>query len=502
MPATNRKLNYVTLDLNLHTKQGEAFNTPATELLYGGAAGGGKSHLMRVAAVVWAAAIPGLQVYLFRRMHDDLIKNHMEGPKGFRAMLAPWVQAGFATIVQDEIRFWNGSKIYLCHCHDEKDRFKYLGAEIHVLLIDELTTFTEVIYRFLRGRVRAVGLDKMPGEYKGRFPRILCSSNPGSIGHHWVKAAFIDNARPFELRRMDDDEGGMLRQYIPARLDDNPSMQQDDPSYRSKLRGLGSAALVKAMEEGDWNVVAGAFFDCWATDRHVIDPFAIPNHWTRFTSFDWGSARPFSVGWWAVSDGSNIGQRQYPAGALIRYREWYGASGADVGLTLTAEQVADGIRQRERVERYGEYEPINYRVADPSCWKVDGGPSIAERMAKRGVNMRPADNGRVNGWDQVRSRLLGDDIGLDGGFIPMLYVFSTCTAFIRTVPALQHDEDKPEDIDTDSEDHVGDETRYACQSRPYTRKPNVVLPMRGASEMRMSEAWELANNRLKHNARI
>ena len=105
-------------------------------------AGGGKSHLMRVAAIVWASAIPGLQIYLFRRIRDDLIKNHMEGPKGFRSILAAWVLCGFCKIVDDEIRFWNGSKIYLCHCKDEKDRFKYLGAEIHVLLIDELTMYS------------------------------------------------------------------------------------------------------------------------------------------------------------------------------------------------------------------------------------------------------------------------------------------------------------------------------------------------------------------------
>src|SRR5215813_8724108 len=121
------------LHLHLHPKQWTAFESVATEILYGGAAGGGKSHLMRVAAVVWCAAIAGLQVYLFRRVYDDLIKNHMEGPKGFRAMLAPWAEAGWCHIVEDEIRFWNGSRIYLCHCQHEKDRFKYQGAEIHVL---------------------------------------------------------------------------------------------------------------------------------------------------------------------------------------------------------------------------------------------------------------------------------------------------------------------------------------------------------------------------------
>ena len=160
-------------------------------MLYGGAAGGGKSHLMRVAAIVWCAAIPGLQVYLFRRIRDDLIKNHMEGPKGFRSMLAGWSLCDFVKIVDDEIRFWNGSKIYLCHCKDEKDIYKYQGAEIHVLLVDELTHFTETMYRFLRNRVRMVGV-QLPSNYAGKFPRILAGANPGNIGHLWVKATFVD----------------------------------------------------------------------------------------------------------------------------------------------------------------------------------------------------------------------------------------------------------------------------------------------------------------------
>ena len=218
----------VPLNLNLHPKQGEAFNTEATEVLYGGAAGGGKSHLMRVAAIYWCAAIPGLQVYLFRRIRDDLVKNHMEGPKGFRALLADWVLAGFVAIVEDEIRFWNGAKIYLCHCKDAKDVYKYQGAEIHVLLIDELTHFTEPMYRFLRSRTRMVGVTP-PAALKGRFPRILCGANPGNIGHLWVKSSFVDGVRPLEIRRMPDEEGGTLRQYIPARLDDNPSMQSRRP---------------------------------------------------------------------------------------------------------------------------------------------------------------------------------------------------------------------------------------------------------------------------------
>jgi hypothetical protein len=463
-----------TLNINLHDKQQIAFDSPATEILYGGAAGGGKSHLMRMAAITWCAEIPGLQVYLFRRIRDDLVKNHMEGPSGFREFLAGWEECGFVKIVEDEIRFWNGSKIYLCHCKDEKDRFKYQGAEIHVLLIDELTHFTDKIYRFLRNRVRMVGIT-LPAKYKDRFPRILSGANPGGIGHQFVKMTFIDGTEPLKVYEAPKSEGGMQRQYIPAKLDDNPSMQDNDPGYEARLSGLGSDSLVRAMRDGDWDIVEGAFFDNFSRERHVIRPFEIPFDWLCFRAGDWGSAKPFAFGWYAVaqddyttSDGVLI-----PRGALIKYREWYGckkdAQGKfipDTGLKMDATEVGRGVKARDLDD------PISYGVLDPAAFATDGGPSIAERMASKGAFFRPADNKRVTqrgamgGWDQVRARLNGDEDGH-----PMLFFFSTCIHTIRTLPALQHDADKPEDLDTTSEDHAADETRYACMSRPWIRAP-------------------------------
>lgn len=501
--------------LRLHPRQEDAFTSEATEILYGGAAGGGKSHLMRTAAIAWCTEIPGLQVYLFRRISEDLVKNHIEGPKGLRAMLQPWTQARLVTIVEDEIRFWNGSKIYLCHCKDEKDRFKYIGAEIHVLLIDELTTFTEVIYRFLRSRVRAVGL-RTPKHLRHRFPRILCSSNPGNIGHHWVKQAFQPHqpSLHMQVRQMDDDEGGMLRQYIPARLEDNPSMQEDDPKYRSRLRGLGSAAIVRAMEEGDWGVIAGAFFEEFSAARHVLAPFQIPAHWMRYRAADWGSAKPFSIGWYAVADGDLVPGRRgdllLPRGALVRYREWYGMKPKqpNVGLKLTAEQVGEGICQRENEE---ERRLIGgFSVMDPAAFAENGGPSIAERMAKSGARFREADNTRVasrgamGGWDLVRERLIGTcDRDESSGEIdwssgePMLYLFDTCTEAIRTLPVLQHDDIRVEDVDTDSEDHAPDEIRYACAARPWVREKPAVR----RTAKPFTERWLSAGDDEKPSAR-
>ncbi|MDV6320739.1 terminase family protein, partial [Chromohalobacter sp. HP20-39] len=163
-----------------------------------------------------------------------------------------------------------GSKIHLCHCQYEKDVIKYQGAQIHVLLIDELTHFTEKIYRYLRGRCRLGGL-KVPERYRGLFPRIICGSNPGGVGHNWVKAAFIDIAPPKAITQMPPKEGGKRRQYIPAKLADNPSMAESDPDYSSTLEGLGSPELVRAMRDGDWDIVAGGMFDdLWSRPVHVL----------------------------------------------------------------------------------------------------------------------------------------------------------------------------------------------------------------------------------------
>lgn len=485
-----------SFDVEFTDKQSLAIQSAATEILYGGAAGGGKSYFMRALAILLCGLIPGLNVYLFRRTYDDLIKNHMEGTGGFPEMLSGLIASGHVKIVAEEIRFWNGAKIFLCHCQHDKDRFKYQGAEIHVLLLDELTMFTEIVYRFLRGRMRAPGLeipqwardffkDKFGVVLAEKIPLLVAGSNPGNIGHQWVKTSFIDNAQPFEVRRMPKSEGGMLRQFIPAVLEDNEHVDAED--YEGKLEGLGSRELVKAMRHGDWNVVAGAFFDNIRANLHQLPPLTPPAHWTRFRSMDWGSAKPFSIGWWVVVDEDtwlsdlvkdlrSHPDRKIPRNSIIRYREWYGCKRAEngdsipnTGLKLTAEAVAKGILSRERGEKIHE----QMSPADPSMWKEDGGPSIAERMIKcngngatDGPRFKAADNSRATGWQQMYSRLAWEEV--DDG-LPMLYVTADCKDWWRTVPALQHDEHKAEDVDSDLEDHTGDDTRYACMGRPVSR---------------------------------
>ena len=241
-------------------------------------------------------------------------------------------------------------------------------------------------------------------------------------------------------------------------------------------------------------MISGAFFPEFSMHKHVISPRELPAHWLRYGCADWGSAKPFAWLWLAVSDGS---LPEFPRGALIVYREWYGSNGQpNVGLRMVAEDVGGGVAQRQQHDPRYEDRAI-YHVLDPAAWAEDGGPSIAERIAKGGkLVLRRADNARVSqkgamgGWDQVRSRLQGEEGR------PMLYIFSTCTHLIRTLPALQHDLDRPEDVDTEGEDHAPDALRYGCMARPYVRKVPThergrLLAVGSLNEVTLNDLWDV-----------
>ncbi|MGH7011673.1 MAG: terminase large subunit domain-containing protein, partial [Caulobacteraceae bacterium] len=465
--------------------------------VYGGARGGGKTDAalgdFARHARIWGGAARGLLVRRTRVALEPTLERARAifGPEG-----ANW-------IVSRRCFLWpSGAILYCAHLDNDADADGYQGHAYTRVYVEEMTQFpTSGPIDKLKATLRSAA---------GAPCGLRATCNPGGAGHAWVKARYIDPgpwriveesfSSPFDGTRLD-----LSRLFIPARLADNLALLANDPAYVARLQLCGSEALVKAWLEGDWSVAEGAFFDKWSSARNILEPFVIPDDWTRLRAFDWGYASPFSVGWWAVAGDDyrvagvpSDAHRDYvagvpsdahkdsageslviPRGALVRYREWYGAGRRpEEGLRLTAEEVAAGIRERERGET------IALGIADPSIFAEDGGPSIGERLRRCGVFFRPADNTRVgragalSGWDQMRARIAG----LEGR--PMLYVFSTCRDFIRTVPVLQHDPDRPEDLDTAAEDHIADETRYACLSRALPRRaPGPVERSREATRL-------------------
>ena len=431
--------------------------------------------MLRIAALAFSYAIPGLQVYLFRRLSPDLIKNHMEGASGFPVLLSAWVKTGFVKINQSNAQsisfkngpdgtFAGGSKIFLGHCQYEKNMYSIQGAEVHLLLFDELTHFTEKIYRYFRGRLR-LGSLQIPDEYKGLFPCSIAGANPGGVGHNWVKASFVDGCEPMEIRKMDKDDGGLLRQYIPAKLTDNPTLMENDPDYADRLSGLGAPELVKAMLEGDWDIIAGGMFDdVWSRDKHVIEPFKIPSTWKIDRSFDWGSSKPFSVCWWAESDGTEATLKDgtvrcFTRGTVFHIFEWYGWDGKtpDKGIKLSAGEIAKGIKDREAKFAFKVFPG----PADSSIYTEENKNCIADDMEAAGVTWQKANKrpgSRVNGWERIRKLLKAslqspqEEAGM--------YIFSNCHQFVRTIPTLPRDENNPDDVNTNAEDHIGDAVRY------------------------------------------
>jgi hypothetical protein len=421
------------------------------ELFFGGARGGGKSDYLLgdfLSDVRYGSAWRGI---IFRKTFNELEELQIRARELYPPTGAVYKSAASAEFPFSNCWYWpGGATLKMRYLEHERDAEGYQGHQYTWIGFDELTNHaTHYGYNRLKACLRSPS---------GIHGRIRASGNPGGKGHIWVKARFIDCAPPYHPYT--DPETGLTRVFIPSKVTDNKYLR-DNKQYIALLKSSGSVELVKAWLDGNWDVVAGAFFDCWQRDKHVIQPFTIPRDWVRFRSFDWGSARPFSVGWWAIAEGDT----DFPRGAIVRYREWYGASEPNVGLKLTAEKVAAGIVRRDNGEKFA------YSVADPSCWKVNGGPSIAERMLLAGVLWRRADNQRINGWDQMRQRFQGIDDQ------PMIYCFSTCTDSIRTIPLLQHDENKAEDIDTEMEDHAADDWRYGCMSRPWQKPiPKVEAP--------------------------
>ena len=463
-----------------------------TELLYGGARGGGKSSYLLGDFLQDTPQGPGWKGIIFRRSHPELEELISQAKEMYLPLGATWLKSDRTFV------FPSGATLKMRHIDTEDDADKYQGHQYSWIGWDEIGNWPNMnSYKRLKACLR--GTD-MAVTHK----RIRATANPGGPGHHEVKAYFIDHKpQGFELITTPD---GNTRMFIPARVTDNAILMKTDPGYIARLREVGSPELVRAWLEGDWNVITGAYFPEFSGIEHTIAPFRIPDHWLKFMSGDWGSTSPFAFHWHAVSDGtisvpdlrpdpwSFDGIRKYPRvipkGAIVTYREWYGMVPGmiNTGLRWPASRVAQGI-----LDRTPANERIAYRVLDPSAFKQDGGPSHAEMMGRQGVFFRPADNSRLAGWNACRERLTGIDADPDvnnGVGTPMWYIFNTCPHLIRTLPALQHDRTDPEDCDTDGEDHAPDSARYGLMSRPWTRpRPSTPKHMKTLAEVTLDDLW-------------
>jgi hypothetical protein len=426
---------------------------PVDIVIYGGARGGGKTYASL--GEFWIHAEdhgPDAVGLIVRRSREDL-KDTIATATRMYGNAARYSEKG------NVFRFHNGARLNCAYLENDRDAENYQGWSLTRVYVEELTQFPlpDPVFKLLATLRSSAGIK----------PQMRCTCNPGGPGHGWVKEWIIDHG---EYQLVTDPESGLVRSYIPAKVADNPALLTNDPNYLNRLKAVGSPELVRAWLLGDWTVIEGAFFPEFSKSRHVIAPFDIPEHWTRWRAMDWGSAKPFSVGWYAfVADDKMHNGTMLRRGAIVRYAEWYGQEKPNVGLRMPAEEVARGIVSRETID--GKRTKISYGVLDPSAFAVISGPSIAETMQRAGVVFRRADNTRkstdkrMGGWDQIRNRLKGDS---DGN--AMLFIFETGRHLIRTLPMMQHDAYNPEDLDSDAEDHAVDELRYSCLSRPFATR--------------------------------
>jgi len=367
--------------------------------------------------------------------------------------------------------FSSGSRITLGHCQHEDDKRNWHGKEFQYIAFDELTEFTKSQYEF-------IALSRSRSTIPELKAKVRSASNPGGIGHAWVKERFVDVITPG--RRYVDPKTGLSRIFIPGTVDDNPSLFENDPEYLSRLAALPELEFMR-FRYGIWDAFEGQAFPELSPSVHGCDDYDIPPEWEKYCVFDWGYSSPFCVFWFAMD---------YD-GVMHLYREWYGCrkeeegveDGADVGLKLQAWEVAKGILEREQGEK------IRMRIADPSIWhprpesrrREARGPTIEEDFSNEGIFFQKADNAREHGRQQVHKRLqLNSDVDPDTGEIlsedPMFQAFNSCRGFWRTMPLLRECERNPNDIETKSADHCYDVLRYMCMARPIKPKKIHKIP--------------------------
>ncbi len=418
---------------------------------YGGARGGGKSWSVRTKAKLLALRYPGIRLLIVRRSYPELINNHINTLRQECLGVAKYND-------RDKVlRFLNGSVIDFMYCERDRDLDRLQGVEYDVIFLDEATQLSEYQMRAIAACLRGVN----------SFPkRMYFTCNPGGQGHAYIKRVFID-------RRFENGENPEDYVFIQALVQDNKALMDAQPEYVAQLEAL-PGHLREMWLEGRWDVFAGQFFEDFRLEpdpkrceeagitpeeakvqrrfTHVIAPFDIPRGWRIYRSYDFGYQRPFSLAWWAVD---------YD-GTLYRILELYGCTGEpNEGVRWTPDEQFRRAAEIERTHPVLAGRKIEGGVADPAIWDASRGESVQETAARYGIYFTPGDNQRIAGWMQCHYRLQFDREGY-----ARCYIFDSCKAFIRTVPLLMYAKTRPEDVDTEMEDHVADEWRYFCMSRP------------------------------------
>ena len=422
-----------TVNFSLYPKQLEFVNATgkADEILYGGAAGGGKSFGQLVDAFIYAMRYPKSKQLILRRTLPELEKSLIRvADEIYPKDIYHLNRAKFVGT------FVNGSIIDFGYCDSETDVYRYQSAEYDVIRFDELTHFTENMYLYLMSRIR--GIQDIPRAMKS-------STNPGGIGHSWVKSRFIDVGEP---RKVHNTLTGR-RLFIPATVFENKALMKNDPDYIKRLQNLTEKDR-RQLLDGDWDTNDGQYFSEWKRELHVIEPFEIPKSWTRYFSMDYGL--DMLAGYWIAVD---------PFGNAYVYREVYQS-----GLIIS--EAAKKILEAQILDVPEMY------IAPPDMWnrRQDTGKSVAEIFLEKGMPLFKASNDRVQGWYNLKE-WLHPRLDEFGETKPKLRIFANCTEVIRTLPGLVFDEHNPNDVGDKIHEytHAADALRYWAAARPVYAEP-------------------------------
>lgn len=441
---------------------------PISDILFGGARGGGKSYGILLHwwdhAEEYGRSANGL---LVRRTYPEL-EDIISKAKEMYTGVADWKE-GSKTF------FWpNGAKLKFRYLKRDEDAENYQGHEYSWIGVEEAGNFPDPL-----------PLDKIRATLRTTNPNIktwyLMTANPGGVGHNWLKARYVDPApecTPIDVEVKNpgksSQRGTWQRIYIPARVEDNKILMDSDPQYIDQLFAAsgGKQWLLQAWLKGDWNIVAGGIFDdLWTEEKHWIPPFEIPKSWSIFRAYDWGGSKPFSIGWWAVADGTQAvladGTRKtYPPDTMFLVKEWYGWTGVpNTGLRMVESEIAQGIADRE--QDWGWTKRVDDGPADTQIFESISGRQLVDEHEIRGIYWLQANKtpgSRITGIHLIRERLRASlEEPMEN---PGLFIFNTCPQFHRTFPVAKRDSKRWDDVDTESEDHIIDMTRYAVMYLP------------------------------------